>query len=281
MTLRRAALLALALAGFAPTPSSAADAPLRPSLPPPAGVSDTYVVTVSANGAFIPTYPGSDQLTGIAFPSLSFRRSDEPTRFRAPDDGISISFLDNPTFRIGPVFRYEPGRYLSDDRRLFGLRKLDFDIESGLFVEIWPLSFIRARLEARHGFRDSSGFVGNIGVDFVQPVERFTFSLGPRFSFGDGDYVRRYFGVGAGEAALNGRVFPFRPDGGVTAIGGLGAVTYAWNETWATTGYIRYDRLISDAGRSPIVTRIGSADQYMIGARVSYSFNFTPSTFFK
>lgn len=276
MTFGRAALFSLASTLLAPGLAAAADAPLRPYMPPPAGVSDTYIVTLSANGALVPSFPGSDKVTGIVYPSLNFRRSDEPARFTAPDDGVSISIFDNPTFRVGPVFRYQSGRYRSDDRRLFGLQKLDWDIESGLFFEVWPLSFIRARLEARHGFRGSSGFVGNVGVDVVYPVDRFTFSLGPRLSFGDESYVRRYFGVTPGEAALNGRVFPYRPDGGVTGVGALGAVTYAWNETWATTGYIRYDRLVNDVARSPIVTRIGSRDQYMIGAKVSYSFNFTP-----
>lgn len=271
----RCAALSLPLLAFC-SAVQAADAPARAYMPPATGTSDTYIVTLSANGVLSPSFPGSDALTGIVYPSLSFRRSDEPARFSAPDDGISISIIDNPTFRVGPVFRYQSGRYLSDDHRLFGLRKLNADIESGVFVEYWPLSFIRARLEVRHGFRQDSGFVGNVGVDLVEPYQKFTFSLGPRFTFGDDDYAKRYFGVNPLEAALNGRVYPFRPDGGVTSIGALAAVTYTWNETWATTGYVGYNRLIGDVADSPIVTRLGSRDQLTIGAKLSYSFNFTP-----
>lgn len=268
------AAVSAALVALAPTLASAADAPPRFTRPPPAGTSDTYVVTITANGQFTPRFPGSRDLTGVVYPSLSFRRSDEPQRFTAPDDGISISFLDDPSFRIGPVARYQSGRYLEDDRRLFGLRKLNWDVEGGVFAEYWPLSFIRTRLEVRHGFRDGSGFVGNVGVDFLQPYDRFTFSLGPRLTFGDDDYVQRYFGVTPLEAARS-RFTRFRPDGGITSVGLLGAVTYTWNESWATTGYVGYNRLTGDVADSPIVRQIGSRDQLTFGAKLSYSFNFT------
>ena len=75
------------------------------------------------------------------------------------------------------------------------------------------------------------------------------------------------------EAALNGRVTPSRARGGVTS---LGALTYQWSEQWTTTVYAGYDRLVGDAGDSPITRRLGSQDQFTVGARLSYSFAITP-----
>ena len=276
MTFLRAALvLALATLGAVPGLAQETGSMFQRYRPPAKGTSDTYVVTLSATGALEPRFPGSDKASGNFFPSLSYRRSDEPARFSSVDDGISISIIDDPTFRVGPVFRYQSGRFLSDDRRLFGLRKLDFDIESGLFIEYWPLTFIRARIEARHGFRESSGFVGNAGVDLVEPYGRFVFSAGPRIYLGDQRYVDRYFGVRPTEALLNPfKLFPFRPDGGVTGVGALGAVTYTFSETWAATGYINYKRLVGDVADSPIVRRIGSSDQITLGLKLSYSFQY-------
>lgn len=242
----------------------------------PAPTSDTYIVTLNANGIVSPSFAGSDRLSGAAFPSLSFRRAGEPARFAAPDDGISISILENPTFRAGAVFRLQAGRYLADDKLLFGLRKLNFDIESGVFVEYWPVSFIRARMEVRHGFREDSGFTGLVGVDYVQPFGQFVVSIGPRLYLGDKRYTDRLFGVRPEEAALNGLVTPYSAGGGLTGAGVTGAITYQWNDTWSTTGYVNYKRLTGDAGDSPIVTKIGSKDQYTFGAKVSYSFGFTP-----
>lgn len=269
-------LALLAPMALCPTLGLAADLNWHEYTPPARGTSDTYIVTLTGNGQFKPSFPGSNKLTGMGYPALSFRRSDEPARFTAPDDGISISFLDTPSVRIGPVVRLESGRYLQDDRRLFGLRKVPWDAEVGAFIEYWPLSFIRARVELRHGTRDGIGFVGNAGIDAVKTYNKFTFSLGPRVTFADDDYVRVYYGVKPFEAALNGRLTPYRPGGGVTSVGALGAVTYAWNETWATTGYVGYNRLVGDAGDSPIVRRFGSENQFTVGASLSYSFSFNP-----
>jgi outer membrane protein len=274
----RLAPLLLAATILTPAVASAADlverrAPSMIAAPPP---SSDYIVTVSGDVQLIPSYPGSDRYTGVFYPSLNWRRVGEPERFTAPDDGISITAYETPNFRFGPVARIESGRYLQDDRRLFGLRKVDWDVELGAFAEWWPVDFLRARLELRHGIRDDIGFVGTAGLDFVKRYGQFTFSLGPRLNFAGDDYVRTYFGVSPAEAALNGRVFAYRPNGGITSVGGLGSVTYRWNETWATTVYAGYNRLVGDVADSPIVTRIGSEDQFTVGAGVSYSFNFTP-----
>ncbi|WP_375460530.1 MipA/OmpV family protein [uncultured Enterovirga sp.] len=276
MTFRKVVLgLALVLAG--PIAASAQQAPILTRYrPPPAGTSDTYIVTLSVTGAAAPSYVGSDQISGNFFPSLNYRRSDEPARFLAPDDGASISIIENPSLRFGPVFRFQSGRNRRDDRGLTGLRSRQYDVESGLFLEYWPLTFIRARIEARHGFRDDSGFTGNLALDYVHEMGPFTASIGPRLALGDSKQHNRYFGVSPFEAAINTRVGrSFRPDGGVTSVGALAAVTYRWNETWATTGFVGYDRLVSDAARSPIVRNIGSEDQFTVGLRVSYSFAYS------
>lgn len=239
--------------------------------------SGAYVVTLTANGQIVPRFPGSDKLTGVFYPSVNIRRAEEPPRFAAPDDGFSISVLDDiPAVRFGPVVRLQGGRYLSDDRRLFGLHKINIGVEPGAFLEYFPVSFIRTRVELRYGLNGGEGLVGNAGIDFIAPIDRFTFSLGPRISFADANYMRDYFGVRPSEAALNGRLAAYRPGGGLMSAGVLGAVTYRWNETWSTTAYGGYNRLVDDAARSPIPRRVGSLDQLTFGASVSYSFNFTP-----
>jgi outer membrane protein len=234
-----------------------------------------WIVTLKGNLRAQPSYPGADDLSFIGYPSFSLRRAGTVERFSAPDDGLSFSFLDDSALRFGAVGRFVGGRYLQDDRRLFGLNKIDWAIEPGLFVEFWPVEFLRARAEIRHGINGHHGFVADLGLDLVQTFGAFTVSAGPRLSLGDSDFTRTYFGVTPVEAALNGQVEAYRPSGGITSVGATASVSYAWSEQWATTAFVSYDRLMSDAADSPIVKAFGSENQVGLGLTVSYSFGVT------
>ena len=116
-------------------------------------------------------------------------------RFSAPDDGLSFSFLEDSAVRVGVVGRFVGGRYLQDNRELFGLEKINWAVEPGVFVEYWPLEFLRARAEIRRGFNGHEGFVADFGLDAVQRFGAFTVSIGPRLALGDSEFTRTYFGV--------------------------------------------------------------------------------------
>lgn len=257
------------LAGSALVPAQAAD-PIFGTLSSaaPAG----WIVTLKGNLRVGPEYPGAEDFGIVAFPSLSFRRAGTPERFSAPDDGLSFSFLEESALRIGVVGRFQGGRYLEDDRRLFGLEKIDWAVEPGIFVEYWPVEFLRARAEIRRGFGGHEGFVADLGLDVVQRFGAFTVSVGPRLALGDNEFTRTYFGVTPLEAALNGQVTAYRPSGGLTSVGATAGATYEWSPQWATTAFVSYKRLVGDAADSPIVKRFGSENQVGFGLTVSYSF---------
>lgn len=260
--------LVLAFAGLA-ADARAAD-PLYD--PTPIARNDEWIVSIKGTVGLQPRWPGADDYMVFGYPGIGFRRAGEPERFTAPDDGASISVYDTSWLRIGPVARYVGGRYFSDDRRLFGLEDVRWSVEPGVFVDLWASTNLRARMEIRHGINGHDGFVGNLGIDWVQPFDRFTFSIGPRAAWGDSDYTRTYFGVTPAEAALNGVVAPYRARGGLTSVGALASATYVWSERWSTTVFGGYDRLVSDAGDSPIVRAFGSRDQFSVGVSAGYSF---------
>lgn len=232
-----------------------------------------WIVTVTANVQATPSFPGSGSYTAIGYPSVSIRPAGTPARFSAPDDGISLSLYESQFFRIGPTARYVSGRYYGDDRRhLFGLRDAGFAIEPGVFAELYPVSWLRARAEIRHGTLGHHGWVGSLGLDYIQPFDRLQVSIGPRFNFGDSSFARRYFGVSPVEAFVNGRLTAFNPDS-FTTVGGLAAVTYRFDDAWAVTGYVGYNRIVGASGDSPLVRRgFGTPNQFTFGAKVDYSF---------
>ncbi|MGY2050814.1 MipA/OmpV family protein [Methylobacterium sp. JK268] len=268
-----------AAAGLLPGAAAAADLAERPvptfvEAPPP-----LWIVTLSANIQAMPQYPGGEDYTGIVYPSGSIRRAGEAKRFSAPDDGISFALYDTPNLLIGPTARVLTGRYYGDNRRaLFGFKDVRWSVEPGVFIEFWPIPVLRARGELRHGVFGHHGVVGSLALDYVQPIDRFVVSVGPRFNFGDDEFARRYFGVTPLEAAINGFATPYNPSNYVT-VGALAALTYTFNEHWSATGYAGYNRIVGDSAGSPLVRgRFGTPDQYIFGTRIDYSFTM-PSLF--
>lgn len=273
MTLRPPFALLLLLLGL-PAGAHGADYQPAGTPVPPDPVSSGYIVTVTGTVQAEPRFPGSDRFTVFGYPGIDFRRVGEAERFTAPDDGFGITLFESPFFRFGPVARYRGGRDRDDGRELAGLRTVDWTIEGGAFLEIWPVEFLRARGEIRYGFLGHEGVVGNVGLDLFHQYGAFTVTLGPRLAFGDERFTDEFFGVTRAEAKRNGRVTPFDPDGGVTSAGGLASVSYRWSQQVSTTAFAGYDRLVEDAGRSPIPRKLGSRDQYTLGASLHYSFHF-------
>jgi outer membrane scaffolding protein for murein synthesis (MipA/OmpV family) len=240
----------------------------------PASATDAgWVLSLTANIAVGPAWPGSDKFGFIAYPSASLRRAGTRNQFSAPDDGLGLALVDVGVLRVGPVARFVGGRYASQDARLAGLREVKWGGEFGAFAEFWPIQdLVRARVEVRQGVRAHDGLVADVGLDAVYRVGDHTVSVGPRLSMGSKQYVERFYGVTAAEAAANGLVTAYAPGGGVTSVGALAAVNTAWSPAWSTSVYAGYKRLTGDAAGSPITRNLGSPNQYSFGASATYSF---------
>ncbi|MFT0891403.1 MipA/OmpV family protein [Pseudochelatococcus sp. G4_1912] len=251
---------------------------LAPFFSPTPVKSAKWIAILSANVNYGPSFRGSDKYVYIPYPMVSIRRGGEARRPDIPGDGFDIDLLNNDYVSFGPVGRYQPGRYYSDDRKLFGLRKLPWTIEGGAFAEVWPTYNLRGRVEFRHGFRDEDGWVADLAADFVQPFGQFLFTIGPRATWGSDKTARNTFGITPGEAALNNMVFPqhglytYKPQGGFQSAGAAASLGYQITDEWSTTATASYSRLIGDAGKSPIVRRLGDRNQFNISLKAAYAF---------
>ena len=96
-------------------------------------------------------------------------------------------------------------------------------------------------------------------------------SIGPRLLFSDARYQRAYFGV-TPAASLASGLPAYRPGGGVHAVALASGLTYALNNRWGLFGYARYERLVGDAARSPIIRELGSRNQLSGGIGLNYPF---------
>ncbi|MBB3809889.1 MipA/OmpV family protein [Pseudochelatococcus contaminans] len=240
--------------------------------------SARWIVTVSANADVGPSFRGSDKYSITPYPLIGIRRGGQARRAAVPGDGLTIDLLDNQYVSFGPIARYRSGRYKADDRKLFGLRKLPWSVEAGVFAEVWATHNLRARAEVRHGFRGEDGWVVDLGGDFVQPFGQFTFTVGPRVSWASGKMMRSNYGVNAYEASLNNLVFPqhglyeYKPGSGIQSAGAATSLAYQINDQWSATAKATYSRLVGDAGKSPIVRRLGDRNQFSLGLSAAYAF---------
>lgn len=233
---------------------------------------NAWIVTLKGNANVGPAYPGAKSFSFFGYPSLSLRRASTPATFSAPDDNFSLALYDLGWLKVGPSGKIIGERRAGDHRELTGIHDVDWAVEGGAFVEFWPMQQIRGRIDIRHGLHGHYGWVGDIGLDYVQTAGAWTFSVGPRAAFGDSSYTNRYFGVTLGEAIANTRVAPYTPTGGFTSVGATASATYAFSPQWAATGYVRYDQLVGSASRSPIVRTLGTDQQFTFGVKLAYSF---------
>ena len=130
----------------------------------------------------------------------------------------------------------------------------------------------RLRAELLKGIGGHEGLVGTIGADKIwRDGDRYVFSIGPRVLFSDARYQRAYFGV-TPAASLASGLPAYRPGGGVHAVALASGLSYQLNNRWGLFGYARYERLVGDAAKSPIVRELGSRNQLSGGIGLNYTF---------
>ncbi|MDB5696895.1 MAG: hypothetical protein JWN21_2438 [Sphingomonas bacterium] len=251
--LRTAALLALLLAA----PAVAKDT--KPRLR----------TRVALGPQIVPSYPGADSYSVRPFLEFSRARGDDVFAFEAPDESFGFPILRDSRFQFGPSLGFEGERTARDVG--VAVPKVGFTVEAGGFAQYHLAPAIRLRGELRKGIGGHKGLIGSISADFVaRDRDRWLFSLGPRLTLADTRYQRAYFGISPATAAATG-LPAFRTDGGVQAVGITAGALRQLNRRWGVTGYARYDRLVADAARSPLVRGFGSRGQLSGGVALSYT----------
>ncbi|THG38623.1 MipA/OmpV family protein [Sphingomonas olei] len=250
---RSAALFVLGTTGA--TGVAAQDAPRR--------------TRIAAGPQLVPRYPGYKGVVLRPFLDISRARGDTPFIFEAADESASISVFDTERFSVGPTLSFEGSRRTRD---VPGVRGVGFTVEPGLFAQYTIAEPLRARLELRQGIGGHKGLIGVASVDYVaRDRDDWLFAIGPRVTYSNGKYQRAYFGVPV-ESVATSRLTAFRPGGGIQAVGGNAGFLKQLTPQWGIYVYGKYERLVDDASRSPIVRRYGSRNQWSGGLSLTYTF---------
>jgi outer membrane protein len=229
------------------------------------------IVTIGAGAQAYPKFPGADDLGVYPLPIVGIRRAGRPVPLEAPDEGWGFGLLgDDSPIDFGPAVNLQRRRSEEDVGAAVG--NVGRTIEVGGFVQTFLGENFRLRGEVRQGLGGHEGLVGDLGADFfVRGSGDTVFSIGPRLRWGDNDYMDAYYGVPVAIAAGTG-LSAFDPGSGIHSVGGTAGMRLDVGGGVAVHSYVRYDRLMNDAADSPIVTQLGSRDQFGAGLGLSFSF---------
>jgi outer membrane protein len=218
-----------------------------------------------------PDFVGSDSFDIAPLFDVDTARGTNEFKFEAPDYSLGIPVVNTGGFEFGPALNLASGRKNSDVDLPIG--KVKTTIEAGGYANYQVSKSVFLHAELLKGLGGHKGIVGTIGADQVwRDGDRYVFSIGPRLLFSDARYERAYFGVTPAAALVSG-LPAYRPGGGIHGVALASGLSYQFNPTWGMFGYARYERLVGDAAKSPIVrSGFGSRNQVSGGLGLNYTF---------
>lgn len=226
-----------------------------------------WVIRLGAFGILTPDYEGSDDHKIRAFPVIDLEYKER--FFLNPVKGLGMWFWRGSAIRAGASVGYRGGRDEDDSSRLEGLGDVDGGATANLYLEWkarpWSADLHYSRqvtgddagtkidLKAGYGFR-------LVGPVFLKP------SL--RVRYADSDYNSSNFGITPRQSANSG-LPEYDADGDFNSVG-AGLLTLVFlSKHWSVQMIANYERLIGDAGDSPIVEE---RNQVRVGMGITYQF---------
>jgi len=233
-----------------------------------------WIMTLGGYGTYAPRFEGARAYGPQWRPIFNFRSGDGKDWLDLPSDGFGIELVETDWFRFGPVVDGRLERHVATTClgcRHFGA--IDLSIEAGAFAEVWPMPWLRTRVEVKQAVIGGSGLVGDLSADVVlRPAARLLVAAGPRLSLADHAFMQLNYGVNTAEAAaLESRLHEVA--GGLRSLGLGGYARYKLDDAWSAHSYVEWERLANAARESPRIAEHGSGDAITGGIGLSYSFS--------
>ena len=257
--------------------------------PVDAGVLDGDFFIIGAGVALTPTYEGSDDYVATPFPAIAGRVGGIGIAPRA--GGVALDLIadydtpGNVQFQLGPVARLRFGRDGdTKDDVVELLEDQDLAVEVGAnagitFAQVLhPYDRLTVSSDIRWDVAGAhDGMVVTPGVSYLTPLSRGIFAaLNVNAEWVDDSFAEYYYGVSAEQAAITG-LPQYQADGGfksagVNLIAGFDLNGDITDGGLAVVGLASYNRLFGSAEDTPFTSIRGSADQWVGGIGLAYTF---------
>jgi outer membrane scaffolding protein for murein synthesis (MipA/OmpV family) len=236
----------------------------------------------------VPDYYGSSTNKAAAAPLLHYGFGvDQYVQVVGPE--IRLNLMPRKDWRVGPLLRFRSRRDDDvDDNIVKRMRPVATATEIGAFAAYHlpldpsrPLNKVVFTGDFTYnttGVYD--GATGNLRATYFYPFEGglagypLIGSIGFGLFFASDHFTDRYFGVNGSDIAL----FPelggrrYKAQGGLNSIKIPFSLTSQVDPKWLVTVAGRYEKLMSDAKDSPVVSNRGDENQWIIGIAASYLF---------
>ena len=234
--------------------------------------ADDVRVRVGLGAQLQPDFIGAKHSDVAPLFNLNVAHGSKEFKFGAPDDSPSIAVVSSGGFSAGPAVNLQGARKERDVGAPVGT--VPRTIEAGAFAQYLVADSFRVRAEVLKGLNGHKGLLGSVGVDKIwRDGDRYLFSVGPRVLFSNGRFEDAYFGV-TPAAALASGLPTYRPNGGIYGVALTSSASYQLGGgPWGLFGFARYERLVGNAAKSPIIRDFGSRNQLSAGVGVNYTFN--------
>lgn len=215
----------------------------------------------------LPKYEGANAYRIEPGPTFDVRYYD--IAFASTGEGFGVNVFHGRGYRAGAALTYDLGRDQDDDHHLKGLGDIAPSAEIKLFGEyvIFPLVL---RADARYGFLGGhGGWIGDVSAYLpIAGSEKFFIFVGPSVTFANTKDMRHAFGV-SDKQALNSGYPQFSAHGGLRSAAFGVSSGYFLTKHWLVDVTLAAEKLLGDAGRSPIIQEQG---QFAASATVDYRY---------
>jgi MipA family protein len=223
-------------------------------------VDQAHAWNMVVGGGFMvePKFEGADDFEIMPVPMFM---ADFGPYVSVDTEGLTINAFDYEDFSVKGRVGYDFGRDSDDDKHLDGLGDIGAGAVLGLDLAYdWePVEFTVALDKTIGG---ANGFTAEFGAEYTVEFDQFEFSIGPSFTWADGNAMESYFGVSSRQSRRSG-LSRFDADAGIKRVDLELSALYMIDEHWVVRGEVTFGYLVGDAADSPVSQR-----------------NFQPSTMF-
>jgi outer membrane protein len=192
---------------------------------------------------------------------------------------LRANVIQESLWQFGPVFRYNRARGKVGSVPISRMEHIDGAWEAGAFFGALvrdpdrPVRQLGLEVQI---LQDLSGTHNGYHLDFelaggVPINDKWSIYMTLNSDYGSNRYMNTYFGVNASDALRSG-LQPFFPESGFRDIAFSMAINYNISGHWGIALAGRYQRMLGDAAKSPVVASAGNVNQYVVTLMGTYAY---------